>query len=253
MSEENKGTITIKKDTLWKYATFSLLGIIVLGAIFFILPGNSPTGNVVANNGGDDLPAVGARANLEIQEGDYIKGDADAPVVMYEFSDFECPFCQRNYQQAFPTIDSQYIETGKVAYILNHFPLNFHPQAQKAAEATECAGEQGKFWEMHALLFEAGVEGGIDSFKQYAGQLDLDKTQFDSCIDTGKYAEKVKSNMARGSAIGIQGTPGFAIGSEAEGFRTISGACPAQTFTQAIDAELEGKDWAVTNCQLRLL
>ncbi len=252
MAEERKDSITISKNSLWKYSTFILAGILVLGAIIFMLPGKSPTGNVIAE-GGDDLPSVGERVNLAVQEGDYVKGEENAPVTMFEFSDFECPFCQRNFIQTFPTIESKYIETGKVAYIMNHFPLSFHPQAQKAAEAAECAGEQGKFWEMHQLLFGAGVQGGVTAFKQYAVQLGLNKAQFDSCLDTGKYAQKIKDNMAKGSAIGIQGTPGFAIGSEAEGFRTISGACPATLFEQAINAELEGKDWAVSNCQFRLL
>lgn len=239
MSEENTNkkadTITIKKDDLWRYSTFALLGVLVLGAIFFVLPsGQTINGNVVneGNKPGNTLPPP--TANLEIQEGDYVKGNANAEITIFEFSDFECPFCGGFYKQTLSQIEKEYIDTGKVKFVYKHFPLdNIHPFATPAAEAYECAGEQGKAWDMHDLLFEQGVQGGVSSFKAFAGQLELDQTQFDNCIDSGKYAEKIKADIAQGTAAGIRGTPGFIING-----RLVSGAQPFAAFQQVIEAEL---------------
>lgn len=235
-TEKTKGgSITIKKDTLWKYSTFALVGILVLGAIFFVLSSKSPTGNVVAppNSPPSKLPGAEAKVNIEIQDGDYFKGDVDAPVTIFEFSDFECPFCGRFYSQTLSQIEREYIDTGKVKLVYKHFPLSFHQQSEPAAEAYECAGEQGKAWEMHDLLFESGVQGGVSSFKIFAGQLGLDQSQFDNCLDSSKYADKIKADIAQGSASGIRGTPGFFING-----KLVSGAQPFSAFKQVIDAEL---------------
>ena len=164
---------------------------------------------------------------------DTIKGDKDAPVTIVEFSDFECPFCARFYSQTLNQINEKYIKTGKVKFVYRDFPLGFHPNAQKAAEATECADDQGKFWEMHDKLFELGVKGGVSSFKEFAVDLGLDATKFNDCLDSGKYVSEVKKDMADGSAAGISGTPGFIING-----KLISGAQPFSVFEQIIEAEL---------------
>ncbi|PIN89928.1 disulfide bond formation protein DsbA [Candidatus Pacearchaeota archaeon CG10_big_fil_rev_8_21_14_0_10_34_76] len=233
MSEENKGTITIKKDTLWKYATFSLLGIIVLGAIFFILPGNSPTGNVVAD-GGQQI----VTAKVQITEADHILGNPNAPVIIVEYSDYECPFCERFHSETFGQIKSQYIDTGKVAFIYRHFPLNFHPNAQKAAEASECAAEQEKFWEMHEMLFESGVQGGVQTYITYATVLGLNTEQFSECLNSGKYVSRIQADMTQGQKEKISGTPGFFIGKEGKDYQLVSGAQPFNNFKQVIDSKL---------------
>lgn len=163
----------------------------------------------------------------------HAKGDPDAPVTIVEWSDFECPFCARFYSQTLNQIDAQYIETGKVRIIYKHFPLSFHPNAQKAAEATECAADQDKFWEMHDLMFENGVAGGIASFKQFAADLGLDTAEFNECLDSGEKEQRVKDDMAEGAANGITGTPGFLVAGQ-----KISGAQPFAVFQQAIEAAL---------------
>ncbi|MCF7872421.1 DsbA family protein, partial [Candidatus Woesearchaeota archaeon] len=93
-----------------------------------------------------------------------IKGEENAPVTIVEWSDFECPFCARFYSQTYNQIIKEYVDTGRANFVFKHFPLGFHAQAQKAAEASECAGEQGMFWEMHDVLFEKGVAGGVAGF-----------------------------------------------------------------------------------------
>lgn len=204
---------------------------------------SSPTGAVAANQpaqaapqpqAAPPSPTIGSEQVTAMLEGAQMKGDKNAPVTIIEFSDFECPFCARFYSNTLPQIEDQYIKTGKVKFAYKHFPLSFHAQAQKAGEASECAGDQGKFWEMHDVLFEKGVAGGVASFKQYAADLNLDAGDFDACLDTGKYADKVLKGLQEGSAVGVRGTPGFLIDGQ-----LVSGAQPFSVFQQVIDAALE--------------
>ncbi|MBT3940546.1 DsbA family protein [Candidatus Woesearchaeota archaeon] len=176
----------------------------------------------------------GATGNSALIDDDTVKGDADAPVTIVEFSDFECPYCARFYRDTLGQIDDTYIKTGKVKMVFRDFPLGFHKQAQKAAEAAECAGEQGKFWDMHDMLFENGVSGGITSFKQYAKDLGLNTADFDECLDSDAMADEVKKDMKDGSAAGVSGTPAFFINGE-----LITGAQPFSKFKQVIDKELQ--------------
>ncbi|MBS3168453.1 DsbA family protein [Candidatus Woesearchaeota archaeon] len=173
------------------------------------------------------------RVGGDLTGGDPAKGDADAKVTIVEFSDFECPFCERFYTQTLPQIKQRYIDTGKVKFVYRHYPLPFHPSAQKAAEATECAKDQGKFWEMHDLLFSRGVQGGVASFKQYAQQLGLDQSKFDSCLDSDEKADEVQQDLADGTNYGVRGTPGFFVNGV-----PISGAQPFQNFASIIEQEL---------------
>ncbi|MEK6909387.1 MAG: thioredoxin domain-containing protein [Nanoarchaeota archaeon] len=245
MESQKSETITIRKDTLWKYSTFILLGVVILGVAFYVLPGNSPTGAVVQQPG-QVLPSE-PTAKIEVEiDGAPVKGEGNAPVTFVEFTDYECPFCQRHFMQTGSAIDAR-IQAGEVKLVTMDYPLPFHTQAQKASEAAHCARDQGgdsAYYEMHDLLFESGVAGGETAFKEYANQMNLDSADFASCLSSGKFADEVQSNMNYGAQIGIQGTPGFFING-----RIISGACPVQTFESAIDAELDGDDWAVTNCQ----
>ncbi|MFC1768657.1 DsbA family protein [Nanoarchaeota archaeon] len=175
-------------------------------------------------------PTVNAE---DLIDDDAIKGDKDAPVTIVEWSDFECSFCARFYSQTLSKIQEEYIDTGKVKFVYRDFPLSFHPNAQKAAEAAECAGEQGNYYEMHDLLFEKGVKGGVDSYKQFASDIGLDTDEFNDCLDSGKMASEVKADMDAGAAAGVRGTPGFVINGQA-----VSGAQPFENFKQIIDAEL---------------
>jgi protein-disulfide isomerase len=168
-----------------------------------------------------------------LADDDAFKGSEDAPVTIVEFSDFECPFCARFYKQTLGKIEEEYIKTGKVKLVYRDYPLPFHTHAQKAAEAAECAGEQGKFWEMHNKLFEEGVKGGVESFKQFAADIGLDTEKFNDCLDSGKMAEEVQKDMKDGSAAGIRGTPGFIINGQ-----LVSGAQPFENFKRVIESEL---------------
>lgn len=165
-------------------------------------------------------------------------GNKNAEVVMYEFSDFQCPYCARFYKETLPQIKSEYVDTGKVKIVYRHFPLAFHPYAQKTAEAGECAARQGKFEAMHNSMFENSTSDGInlsvDKLKGYANKIGLNTSKFNSCLDNGDTASVVSKDMADGSAAGVTGTPTFFING-----RMLVGAMPFATFKQIIDEELD--------------
>lgn len=164
---------------------------------------------------------------------DAVMGNPDAPVEIIEFSDYQCPFCARFFEQTLPQLEQNYIDAGKVKLIYRDFPLSFHQDAQKAAEAAECAGDQGKYWEMHDRIFGNQQSIGVDSLKQYAQQIGLDTGQFNSCLDSGKYAEEVQKDFSDGQAAGVSGTPTFFI----NGVKVV-GAQPYSVFEQAIEQML---------------
>lgn len=242
--ERKKDTLTVSKLTLWRSIS-GLLGILLVISIF--------TGGFGSGNGTEIQGAVPTGNEKQVQppqqrqapsapsvdmdsliDDDAIKGDKDAPVTIVEFSDYECPFCARFYSQTLGQIENEYIKTGKVKLVYRDFPLGFHSNAQKAAEAAECAGEQDKYYDMHDLLFEKGVKSGVDSFKQFAADIGLDTKEFNDCLDSGKMASEVQKDMRDGSAAGISGTPGFIING-----KLVSGAQPFSAFKQIIDAELK--------------
>ncbi|MFZ8829861.1 MAG: DsbA family protein [Candidatus Aenigmatarchaeota archaeon] len=191
------------------------------------LQGNQPTAN--------QQPSQPQRIEVSLDD-DPVKGSPDAKVTIVVFSDFQCPFCQRFSLQTLPLIEEKYIKTGKVRFVYRDFPLSFHQYAQKAAEAAECANEQGKFWEYHDILFQKLSEWasvGESKFKEYAQQLGLDMQKFNQCLDSGKYANEVQKDYNDGLKYGVSGTPTFFI----NGIKIV-GAQPYSVFEQIIEQEL---------------
>ncbi len=160
------------------------------------------------------------------------RGRADAKVTIVEFSDFECPFCSRAHDVV-EQVMQQY--AGKVKLTFRHYPLPFHPNAQKAAEASMCAHDQGKFWEYHDVLFQNREALGVDSLKKYAADLKLDTAKFNQCLDGNTKADLVKADFEAGGKVGVNGTPAFFINGI-----MISGAQPIEEFKRIIDQELAG-------------
>jgi protein-disulfide isomerase/plastocyanin len=174
-----------------------------------------------------------ARVDVSADD-DPSKGSANAPVTIIEFSDFQCPFCERFYTDTLPQLEEKYIKTGKVKLVYRDFPLeNIHPEARPAAHAAESADEQGKFWEFHDKLFENQASLGASNYKKWAEELGLDMKKFNDCVDTEKYAGEVSKDLADGSAVGVSGTPAFFVNG-----KLLSGAQPFSAFQAAIEAEL---------------
>ncbi len=164
--------------------------------------------------------------------GAYSQGSANAKITLVEYSDFQCPFCSR----ALPTVKALQQKYGNdLRFVYKHFPLSFHPNAQPAAEASECAGEQGKFFEFHDLLFANQESLSTANYKKWAGDLKLDQAKFDSCVDSSKYKQKVQDDFNEGQRDGVSGTPSFYVNGQ-----QIVGAQPAQAFESIIDQILKG-------------
>lgn len=165
---------------------------------------------------------------------DPVLGKEDAPVTIVEFSDFQCPFCGRFEKDTFPKLKEEYIDTGKVKLVFRDFPLtNIHPYAQKAAEASECADEQGKFWKYHDKLFENQDALTVDDLKKYADDLNLNNNKFEKCLDSDSMKEEVQKDTDDGINYGVAGTPAFFINGI-----LLEGAQPFENFKQIIDDEL---------------
>lgn len=164
-------------------------------------------------------------------EGAFTQGPKDAPVTIIEFSDFQCPYCSRVIA-TLKEVVRLYPKQVRIAF--RDFPIaGLHPKAAKAAEAARCAGEQGKFWEYHDLLFESQAQATPADFKRFAEQLKLDASRFATCLDSGKHAAAVASDVQEGTRLGITGTPTFFING-----RLVVGALPLETFQRLIDREL---------------
>ena len=168
----------------------------------------------------------------------YARGNEDAEVTIVEFTDYQCPFCGRHFEQTDAQIQENYVDTGKVRYISRDLPLPFHPQAEAAAQAARCAGDQNKYWEMRELLFTNQDEwssGDTEAmFSSYIGEIGANVATFNSCFSSGKYEQDVKDDLNFAQQVGASGTPTFFING-----KKVVGAQPYSVFEAAIEAELE--------------
>lgn len=170
------------------------------------------------------------RYAVAVAPDDPVRGNPNAAVTIVEFSEYQCPFCAR----VNPTLDRVRQTYGdKVRIVFKDFPLPNHPQAPKAAEAAHCAAEQGKYWEMHDVMFANQRALEVPALKQYATGLGLEMAKFNRCLDSGQYASKVLAGAAQGDKLGVNSTPTLYING-----RPVIGAQPFEVFKAAIDEEL---------------
>lgn len=178
--------------------------------------------------------------------GDFWRGNPDAPIVVVEFSDFQCPFCQRHTLNTQPILDEQFVDTGDIMWIFKHFPVqSTHPYAFPAAIFAQCIGEQGQFWEAHHILFERMGEWSGPNletvFGEIAAELGIDAEKLAACRADPATEENVQNDFIEGSQL-VQGTPTFVVIYNNQG-RLIPGALPADQFSDALNqllAEAKG-------------
>jgi protein-disulfide isomerase len=202
---------------------------------------------LLANQQGKSAPVPAAKqtvpkVEMSIANGWYSLGRSDAPVTMVEFSDYQCPFCRRFQTDTFGDLKKNYIDTGKVRFISRDFPLEFHANALKAAEAVRCAGEQGKYWEMRDLLIANSKDLTADAIRHYANTLALEPASFVQCVESEKHKAEIEKDMADAASLQISGTPTFVVGRESadvlKGVMLV-GAQPYSTFDSIIQEEMK--------------
>lgn len=222
----------------------SILYVAVSGGI--AINGGSAGVNTL-EQGGEEEPQ---NAEVEVLDDDPFIGSEEAQVVMIEFSDYECPFCQRYHLNTYPEIKSAYVDTDRIGYVWKDFPLSFHdPLATDQAVAAQCVmrleGSE-KYFEYADKIFETteGGGNGMDEsqLNDLAEEIGVNKEDFDACADNDETLAKVEANIEVGAAAGISGTPGFVIGVIEDGVvkgEVVSGALPFANFQDVIDRYLE--------------
>jgi protein-disulfide isomerase len=217
-------------------AVVSLIGFFAMTGLYLNKDANlaqvaDTTGDTVPENGGNDDVGDDNGPDIAINSESNIKGNSDAQVTIVEYSDFQCSFCARFYSTIKQALDSY---KDKVRVVYKHFPLDsIHPQARPAAEASECAAEQDRFWDFHDALFENQSKLGKSYYLQLASDFGLNTSQFEDCVNTRKYKDKVEADYREGIQVGIRGTPGSFVNGT-----LVSGAVPYETLDAAIQEAL---------------
>lgn len=203
----------------------------------------SKTGSAAAPSAPAPQPTVETVVSID---DDPVKGDKDAPVTIIEFSDYECPFCRRSYQNVFTKLNEEYIESGKVKIVFRDFPLGFHKKAIPAAIAANCAGEQGKYWEVHDFLFQNPDKLGTEYVLNASEELGLDKAKLEACFKDESKEKEITEDFEAGQEYGVRGTPSYFIGKTTDGKEItgvmVRGAQPYNVFKEHIDELLENSN-----------
>ncbi len=233
-------------------------GVLFLGTVGFVIllasglsdvQGNSGTTDNVEVLGADDVAgnnAGTADANqpkvgdvVPLKDTDFVRGSKDAEITLIEYSDFQCPYCQKFHPTAKQLLSAY---EGKVNWTLRHFPLSFHENAQKASEASECAAKLGgndAFWAMGDKMFETGRISETE-LPALAVEVGLDKEKFTTCLTSGEFAQKVQAGLLEGQKAGVTGTPGNILINNKTGEKVlIPGAVPYAQIKSAVDQMLE--------------
>lgn len=220
-------------------AAASLIGLIIMGILLIsqnnndgAVKDNKPVAVNTNNNNPAPTPAptpTGAKVDVKISDTDNIRGNKDAKITIVEFSDIQCPYCSK-FHNTMKQVAAAY--PNDVRWVYKHFPLDsIHPYARKAAEAAECAGEQGKFWEYTDYLFDNQSSLNTEFISSVAKTVGLNTSNFESCLSDGKYADKVNADYNQGRSAGVTGTPGSVINGE-----LVKGAVSFETIKAKIES-----------------
>jgi protein-disulfide isomerase len=178
---------------------------------------------------------------LSIEAAKIRHSKGSGPIVLVEFTDYECPFCGRHARTTAPAIDTKLVTPGAIRHVVFNFPLErIHPNARKASEAAECAARQGRYWEMHERLFTDPAALTLDALKQAGESLGLDGTRFAQCL-AGEAGDQITLDVAEGQRLGVNSTPTFFLGrlqpdGSVQLARRIEGALPFEDFKEALAA-----------------
>lgn len=245
MEQESNQDQKPQKDYMLP-ASILVAGIMVSASIIYLV-GNKNGGAAAgpAGNPGRELAAAGAVAGgpAEVGGRDVILGDPNAPVTLIEYGDFQCPFCARFHSQVGPRLREEYIKPGKVKMVFRNFQF-LGPESVAAAEAAECAKDQGKFWAFHDALYDEEIRDGQEHngnlnrsfFVSTAQSLGLNVGDFTACVDSGKYADKVAKDTEEAQGAGVNSTPTTFVNG-----RLVRGAVPYDQFKAVIEEELAKK------------
>ncbi|MDP3792276.1 MAG: DsbA family protein [bacterium] len=232
------------KLSFWSFFEKNFLALSILVAGVMISGSFLYANNTSLKNGTANIPSGDQQGKVKVEvsiDDDPILGNERAKVTIVEFSDYQCPFCRTFWRDTLSQIKKEYINTNKVRFVYRDFPLSFHPMAGASAQAAECAGDQDKYWEMHDKIFgeqeklgQGTVTYTIQDLKKWAGEIGLNRSAFDQCLDSEKYKDEVAKDFADGSAAGVSGTPSTFVNG-----RQLVGAQPFATFKAIIEEELK--------------
>ncbi|MBP9718580.1 DsbA family protein [Candidatus Gracilibacteria bacterium] len=247
---------TSNKNLPWMISTFLLLGIMIGFGVSQIpalqsMMGKQPAVTTPPTPEAQEPKLVSKKLSeadmAKLSDDDPSWGEANAPITMVEFSDFQCPYCSKYYDLVMPQITENYINTGKVRLIFRDFPLTeLHPQAVTASHVADCALAQDKFQAMHDMLFAkqkewSGNEKGMEVFQSFAKKLGMNVKDYDKCMEDQVYLDEIKNDLVFGVSAGVNSTPSFFING-----KLVEGALPYENFFKLIfEAELAGKQWDV--------
>jgi len=251
---KNDDSISISKSLFTKIMIV-IMGLAVVSAFFggYFIGINSVEPEKIFIQNADDIlsktenkPATPPQAVFISLDDDPVLGYPNAPLTIVEFSDYQCPFCAKFHTQTLPLIIENYVNTGQVKFVYRDFPItDIHPNAIPAALASECADDQGKFWQYHDMIFEnqrnwqdLEITQSTNMFKKFAMDLGLDSLKFDSCLDSGKYLDEIQKDLDDGRTYGVTGTPGFFVGNEKIGYTKLIGAQPFTAFQKILNEQL---------------
>lgn len=226
-------------------AAFSLFGYVsLLTRVSGDSTANKTTNGTVAGDTTNSNTNTAVAVDVKpVSDSDHIEGNVNAPVTIVEYSDFECPYC-KTFHTTLQEVLAKYPDDVRLVY--RHFPLSFHANAQKEAEASECVAELGgneAFWNFTNAIYERTTSNGtgfaLDKLGPLAKEFGVDQTAFQSCLDSDKYADKIETDMSEGSAAGVSGTPtSFVLDSNGDVVDTIPGALTATQVESIIDSAL---------------
>jgi protein-disulfide isomerase len=229
------------------YVTLLVVPVLCLGALWLVysrLSGDIAELRESQRQLTSEIAALRRTPMIDISNAP-VRGSEDAVVTLIEYSDYECPFCIKYFIETLPRLDAEYVQTGRLRYVFRDFPVDeLHPAAIKAHEASRCAGEQGRFWEMHGRLFSPPGTHGTDALEAHARDVGVDMSRFSECLGSGRTVDDIRRVANEAVGLGASGTPSFFLGlhdpatGQVRVIRGITGAQPYEVFQQTIETLL---------------